>query len=83
MIEATEDSEKVRRRGRWLNARTMEIYLQELGSAQLLASLEPQVRSRIEVLAEGAPGLCSQAHIWLQAGVPSFRWPCLWQQPCL
>ena len=47
MLQTTEDSELVRRRGRWLNSRTMEIYIQEVSSLQFIHCLRPHSRQRI------------------------------------
>ena len=47
LLQASEDSELVRRRGRWLNARTMEIYLQEISSLQFVHRLSEQARLKV------------------------------------
>ena len=44
MMQTCEDSELVRRRGRWLNQRVMEIYIQEISSMQLLLYLSKSQR---------------------------------------
>ena len=36
LLQTTEDSELVRCRGRWLNSRTMEIYIREISSLQFM-----------------------------------------------
>lgn len=38
ILQRTEDSELVRRRGRWINSKVMEIYIQELSSIQFFCS---------------------------------------------
>ncbi|CAE7944072.1 swnK, partial [Symbiodinium necroappetens] len=40
LLHATENGEFVRRRGRWLNARIMEIYIQEVSSVLFLSKLQ-------------------------------------------
>lgn len=47
LLQVCEDSELVRRRGRWLNSRTMEIYIQETSALQFLPALSSKTRSRI------------------------------------
>lgn len=47
LLLTSEDSELVRRRGRWLNSRTMEIYIQESSALQFLPSLNPRTRKLI------------------------------------
>ena len=47
LLHSSEDSELVRRRGRWLNSRTMEIYIQEISSLQFIHLLEPSSRQRV------------------------------------
>lgn len=47
ILEVCEDSELVRRRGRWLNSRAMEIYIQERSALQFLPSLSSKTRDRI------------------------------------
>ena len=53
----TEDSELVRRRGRWLAHRTMEIYLQEIGATVMFPSLPVGVKTKVMQLAYAFPGL--------------------------
>ena len=52
LLFETEDSELVRRRGRWLSARVMEIYLQEVLSSTYVSRLPRRVQDRIEQLAD-------------------------------
>ncbi|CAE7712005.1 unnamed protein product [Symbiodinium sp. CCMP2456] len=47
LLQSSEDSELVRRRGRWLNSRTMEIYIQEISSLQFLNKLSLSSRQLI------------------------------------
>ena len=54
LLQTSEDSELVRRRGRWLNSRTMRIYIQEVFSSQFVSCLRPPVRKHIfELLEDG------------------------------
>ena len=47
MLNITENAELVRRRGRWLSHRVMEIYLQEVQVATYLFRLLPAQRQKI------------------------------------
>ena len=50
----TQDIALVKWRGRWQSDKTLEHYLQELGSCSLLATLPQPVRDRIEYHAKDA-----------------------------
>ena len=47
LLFASEDSELVRRRGRWISSRVMEVYIQEVGSLQFLSRLDDSTRQLI------------------------------------
>ena len=54
----TRDLELVRWRGRWGTARTLEVYIQEVGSLHVLASVDQQVRDRVTRFASAFPHSC-------------------------
>lgn len=56
-LTMTEDSELVRRRGRWLTAKTMEIYIQEVSATLYMSQLPHDIRDRILILAEAFPAI--------------------------
>ena len=60
LMHTTEDAELVRRRGRWLNHRIMEIYVQEVTAVLLTPTLSAEVRSGIFALMHSYPDI-----IWL------------------
>ena len=60
LLLATEDSELVRRRGRWIAPRTMEIYLQEVQATVYFPSLPSLLKERILNLALSFPELLQQ-----------------------
>ena len=60
-LSMTEDAELIRRRGRWISAKTMEIYIQELSAALFLTTLDPQVRKNILMLASLFPVLLQKS----------------------
>ena len=61
MLESTENAELVRRRGRWLSARVMEIYLQEVTAATFVPRLPSDVRAAVEQLAQAFSAILQTA----------------------
>ena len=70
LLFETEDSELVRRRGRWLSAKVMEIYLQEVLFSTYVSRLPLNVQERIEKLALLFPEVLEQALGFLSTGIP-------------
>ena len=70
----TEDSELIRRRGRWISSKTMEIYIQELSASTFLMSLDPEVRNNILYLAKCFPLLLQQSLQFPRAGILQTAW---------
>ena len=64
MMQTCEDSELVRRRGRWLNHRVMEIYIQEITSMQLLLPMSAAQRSFVLGVAATFPTVLEQAKLF-------------------
>lgn len=56
---ATEDLSWVAWRGRWARVKTLEYYLQEVGSQMLIHELDSWAKARIFPLAEAAPAVLS------------------------
>ena len=56
LMLTSDDPELVRRRGRWLTSKIMEIYVQEVSALQFLPSLAPQVRRKVFEALEAFPG---------------------------
>lgn len=79
LLFETEDSELVRRRGRWLSARVMEIYLQEVLSSTYVSRLPRRVQLRIEQLANVFPEVLEKAISFLLSGIPPIVWYRLFQ----
>lgn len=79
LLFETEDSELVRRRGRWLSARVMEIYLQEVLSSTFVSRLPRRVQLRIEQLANVFPEVLEKAISFLLSGIPPIVWYRLFQ----
>ena len=77
-LQFTEDAEYVRRKGRWLSTRVLEIYLQEASVATYHDKLSPWTRSRIEELCKQFPGILSRAQFLRKSRIPDRCWPYLW-----
>ena len=78
MLQQTEDSELVRRRGRWASARVMEIYLQEIAAVTYLPALQADQKKRIFAIAVGFASVLDQAVQWTRVGIQSNVWFKLW-----
>ena len=74
LLQVTEDSELVRRRGRWASPKVMEIYLQEVSAIQFLPRQPPAVRAAILDYAKAFPQVFAKAQQWTRQKVP----PCTW-----
>ena len=74
LLQTCEDSELVRRRGRWLNSRTMEIYIQETSALQFLPSLKPGTRKLILHAVAIFPKVLAQLFEFERQGIPTNAW---------
>ena len=68
------DSELVRRRGRWLASRKMEIYLQESAAVTFFSSQLPDTKARILQAAQSFPEVSARARAFLRWSIPSESW---------
>jgi len=73
-LSMTEDAELIRRRGRWISAKTMEIYIQELSAALFLTTLDPQVRKNILMLASLFPVLLQKSQSFCNSKISQNAW---------
>ena len=78
LMQRLEDAELVRRRGRWLSARVLEIYLQEIAAATFQLRMHPTAFSFVQRLASSFSSINSRAIFMLQASIPPAAWPRLW-----
>ncbi|CAE7293507.1 unnamed protein product, partial [Symbiodinium sp. KB8] len=78
MLQICEDSELVRRRGRWVSHRVMEIYLQEVAAATFYPSLPPAVRQQVLQAACCFPEVLKQSLAWTRDNIPTQMWYHLW-----
>ena len=75
MIGVTENTEITRRRGRWINTRTLEIYVQEVAAAVFLADISPKVRDHVVYLAQAFPKILERVLQLHQSNVLPQVWP--------
>ena len=81
LLQTTEDAELTRRRGRWINAKTMEIYIQEVQATSFFANLPSETRRRIVGLSLIFPDVLSKCKLWKRSNIPRSAWPLLFRQP--
>ena len=81
MLQRFEDSELVRRRGRWVSTKVLEIYLQEVSTATFQTTLSDTTRSRIDRLSAIFPQVRLKTQQNLQAKIPLIAWQHLWSTP--
>ena len=74
LLQATENSELVRRRGRWTTTKVLEIYLQETACVRFLSGLSSSQRSKILSLAQIFPEVVQKASVMVDASIPSHTW---------
>ena len=77
LLMVSEDSEMVRRRGRWISSKIMEIYVQEASASQFLHRLEASTRQRILGSLSVFPWALSWLVFWWKAGIPVRAWKAL------
>lgn len=78
LLQQTEDSELVRRSGRWLSSRVLEIYIQEAAVSTYQQKMSPWTYSRITELAGVFPNVRERAIFFLDVHIPPRAWPRLW-----
>ena len=74
LLHRTEQPELVRRRGRWLSARTMEIYLQEVLVTTFEEKISPKTRALIHLCAGGYAVTLERIMVFLECGIPPVAW---------
>ena len=74
MMLVTEDSEMVRRRGRWLSSKIMEIYVQEVSAIQFLHQIPDTTRRLVLAGTDLFPGILQQLLQWHASGTPESAW---------
>ncbi|CAE7881265.1 fat-7, partial [Symbiodinium microadriaticum] len=74
MMLVSEDAERIRRRGRWLNSRVMEIYVQEVTALQFMPVQTDETKSRIRVALESYKQVLQTVSFFSGIGVPPQHW---------
>lgn len=77
-LQITEDAEFVRRKGRWLSTRVLEIYLQETAFATYQQHLTEKTRNRIQHLCNEFPRILSRVIFFKDNYIPEAAWHRLW-----
>ena len=75
---ATENATLVQQRGRWANAKNMQIYLQELAATTLLSRLSRASREAVADLSGAAADILDAATQLLQSGIETALWKAHW-----
>lgn len=75
LLQRFEDAELVRRRGRWLSGRVMEIYLQEVSVATYVDRMPPKAFSRISGLSASFKDILQKAIFLSESSIPATCWP--------
>jgi hypothetical protein len=83
LIGLTESAEVVRRRGRWISLKVMDIYLQEVAATTFLTDIPAEVRYNILLAMENFPAILEMSWGFFQAKFPEKAWNLLFKhQPC-
>ena len=78
LLQQFEDSELVRRRGRWVSHKVLEIYLQEVSTATFHTRLSAESRSKISRLSFAFTDIRLQCQAFLKNNIPAIAWRHLW-----
>lgn len=79
LLLETENSEHVRRRGRWVTMKVCEVYLQEVLYTTYTQKLNSDTRNRIQELASAYPETLQTALNFIASGIPARAWYTLFQ----
>ena len=79
LIGLTESSELVRRRGRWLSLKVMDIYLQEVAASTFLTDIDPEARMMILTAMESFPSILEMSVKFFNARFPEKAWNLLFK----
>ena len=71
LLQATEQSEIVRRRGRWVTTKVVEVYLQEVSAARYLNCLDDSQKNKVFGLAFGFLSILQKAESFVAANIPT------------
>ena len=74
LITMTEQSDLVLRRGRWINTKTMGIYLQESMAVVYLQKIPQKAKDSVLLFASMMLELLTKAQVYRRAGIPPAQW---------
>ncbi|CAE7779878.1 unnamed protein product [Symbiodinium sp. CCMP2592] len=74
LMEMTENPDYVRRRGRWITQKVMEIYIQEVAALTFLPLLPPAVKQHIFSWAGVFAAVVDKAELWHEFCLPPATW---------
>ena len=78
LLHQTDDAELVRRRGRWLSTRVLEIYLQEASVASYTQRLSEQSKRKITEIGSIFERILDETAFFVVSGYPCTVWQHLW-----
>ena len=78
LLHRFEDAELVRRRGRWVSVRVLEIYLQEVQACTYQARIPKVAQKRVADLSNAFPAILEKAIFFLNSSIPCTAWARLW-----
>ena len=78
MLQQFEDSELVRRRGRWVSTKVLEVYLQEVSTATFQTKLSEGTKSKLERLTAAFTQIRVECQYFLDNDIPVLAWKHLW-----
>lgn len=81
LLQQFEHSELVRRGGRWVSNKVLEIYLQEVSTATFHTKLSVDTRKKIEKLSTAFTDIRRQCQNFILADIPTIAWRHLWSTP--
>ena len=78
LLQLCEDAELVRRKGRWISTRVLEIYLQEAEFATFPTRLSSETTNRVNSLCSSFPTILEKSIFLLNSSIPEEVWHRLW-----
>eukprot|EP00438_Fugacium_kawagutii_P027393 Skav208440 [mRNA] locus=scaffold1952:165682:170177:- [translate_table: standard] len=77
-LQLTEDAEYVRRKGRWISTKVLEVYLQETAFATYQATIPEVAKSRIRDLCGNFPSVLAKVAYFVSLNLHPQIWRRLW-----
>jgi len=77
LLNVSENPDLTRRRGRWLNHKTMEIYVQEASSVLYLSTISKPARDNVFLMVKVFPTILQMVQQWHAAKIQPSVWPFL------